>query len=179
MTGPKASGTRPISVDSLLITYSKANGLAGPVQYDARPLAGEDGQPISTRFSKKHSLFSDSQESIESNGPRLVSRAPIQRDLPWFLAWFFDVIITFIPLLFLGMTAAFVFVLLWRFSLANGLALISYCSSRPPVRPRASIRLGRKSLRGEPPGAHTISHRLCCNLWSIFPESFAMAPRTT
>lgn len=108
-TGPETSVTRSISIDSLQLTVSGANSLASPIQYDAR--LGEVGQPIPTRYSNEHALASGSQASTEFDGPRLVSRSPIQRDFAWYLAWFFDVVLTVIPLLFLGMTVKFLSIL--------------------------------------------------------------------
>lgn len=161
-TGPEMSVVRSMSIDSLQLTFSGANSLASPIQYDER--LGEAGQPIPTRYSNECTLASDSQASTEFDGPRLVSRAPIQRDFAWCLAWFFDVVLTGIPILFLGMTVAFLPILQCHSCSTNGYYLISYCSSRTPVRPPTSVRLGRKGPRGEPPGTHTISHRLCCDL---------------
>lgn len=48
----------------------------------------------------------------EPDGPRLPSRTTIQRDFSWCLAWLFDIVLTIIPLLFLGMTVAHLFSLL-------------------------------------------------------------------
>lgn len=101
--GLEMSSIRSMSVDSLQLTPSDGTGSAGSIHRNEQP--GELGQATLTQYGEEPTVASHNQGRTESTGPRLLPRTTIQRDLPWCLAWLFDVVLTMIPLHFLGMTA--------------------------------------------------------------------------
>jgi hypothetical protein len=107
---PELTSIRAMSIDSLQCTFSDAPSSVNSIHCNERP--GEIDQPTFPRCSNDCTLASKSQGSTESYAwRRLPSRTTIQRDFFWCLAWFFDIVLTIIPLLFLGRIVAIFFLL--------------------------------------------------------------------
>lgn len=101
-TSPEMAEIGPTSVAPLQVTWSDATRSVGSLNGQER--SEQVGKPTATSYSHGYTLASDSEGSTEPHGHSLPSRTTIQRDFAWWTTWFFDIIITIIPLFFLGMT---------------------------------------------------------------------------
>lgn len=101
-TDPEMAAMGPTSVASLRATLSDATRSGSPIHSHGH------SEPVcklsATQNSNGYRLASDSEGSTEPHGQRLPSRTTIQRDFAWCLTWFCDILVTIIPLFFLGMT---------------------------------------------------------------------------
>lgn len=98
---PETAMLWPTPVTSLQFTFSDRPHSVIPMHCDEGV-----GQSTFSHCSNGFTLASDSEGSTEPDGPLLPSRTTIQRDIPWYLVWFFDILLTIIPLLFLGMVVS-------------------------------------------------------------------------
>lgn len=103
-TGPEMTAMGPTSVSSLQATLSEATRSGSPIHGHGH--SEPVGKPTATQHINGYMLASDSEDSTAPHGQRLPSRTTIQRDFSWFLTWFCDIILTIVPLLFLGMTVS-------------------------------------------------------------------------
>lgn len=101
-TSPEMAEIGPTSVAPLQVTWSDATRSVGSLQGQER--SEQVGKHTATSYSNGYTLASDSEGSTEPDGHGLPSRTTIQRDFAWWTTWVFDIIITTIPLLFLGMS---------------------------------------------------------------------------